>query len=47
MFGASDFNKLAAHVDAFSLMTYDFSQPGRYVLCDRVHANMCACTVYV
>lgn len=28
MFGAADFKKLVAHVDGFSLMTYDYSQPG-------------------
>ena len=34
MFGASDFKRLVAHVDGFSLMTYDYSQPGRYnVIC--------------
>ena len=38
MFGASDFKRLVAHVDGFSLMTYDYSQPGRY---------MCIANVYV
>ena len=34
MFGASDFKRLVSHVDGFSLMTYDYSQPGRYnVMC--------------
>ena len=31
IFGSSDFNKLVDHVDGFSLMTYDYSSPGRYV----------------
>ena len=31
MFGQSDFDKLAPHVDGFSLMTYDYSSPGRLV----------------
>lgn len=29
MFGREDFEKLAPVVDAFSLMTYDYSGPGR------------------
>lgn len=29
MFGREDFEKLAPVIDAFSLMTYDFSGPGR------------------
>lgn len=29
MFGREDFEKLAPVVDAFSLMTYDYSSPGR------------------
>uniref|UniRef100_A0A4W4GXN2 Chitinase domain-containing protein 1 n=1 Tax=Electrophorus electricus TaxID=8005 RepID=A0A4W4GXN2_ELEEL len=29
MFGQEDFEKLAPYVDAFSLMTYDYSGPGR------------------
>ena len=29
MFDSSDFNKLANDVDAFSIMTYDYSQSGR------------------
>lgn len=29
LFGSSEFNKLAPSVDAFSLMTYDYSSPGR------------------
>jgi chitinase domain-containing protein 1 len=29
LFGAAEFDKLAPHVDAFSLMTYDYSRPGR------------------
>ena len=31
MFGQEDFQALAPHVDRFSLMTYDFSNPSRYV----------------
>ena len=38
MFGASDFKRLVAHIDGFSLMTYDYSQPGRYMCI----ANVCA-----
>ena len=30
MFDSSDFNKLVDHVDAFSLMSYDYSPHGRY-----------------
>ena len=32
MFGASDFKRLVSHVDGFSLMTYDYSGPGRYIV---------------
>ena len=28
VFSAIDFNKLAPHVDGFSLMTYDYARPG-------------------
>ena len=31
LFGQSEFDKLALHVDAFSLMTYDYSNPGRCI----------------
>ena len=31
-FRQAEFDKLAPHVDAFSLMTYDYSSPGRYRL---------------
>ena len=34
MFGATDFKRLVSHVDGFSLMTYDYSQPGRYNVID-------------
>ena len=30
MFGANEFNKLVDFVDAFSLMTYDYSTMERY-----------------
>ena len=29
LFGSLEFNKLAPYVDGFSLMTYDYSSPGR------------------
>ena len=32
LFTDSDFTNLAPHVDAFSLMTYDYSRPGRFGL---------------
>ncbi len=28
VFGAADFEKLAPHIDGFSLMTYDYARPG-------------------
>ncbi|XP_048758393.2 chitinase domain-containing protein 1-like isoform X2 [Ostrea edulis] len=31
MFGKSEFDELVPYVDAFSLMTYDFSNPSRYL----------------
>ena len=41
MFDSSDFNKLLDHVDACSLMTYDYSQSGRYN--NNTTICMCVC----